>query len=269
MQHAGMQENTRPLGFEIVERNLRDMFRAIAHDKPAADIRELPGVSIASSGAAFQMFNAAFLNAPVTDQADLERRILMAQMVFRSRRMAWSLWVCEEWVPRQLRRGLSRICQRHRLQFTTEMPAMIAGQIHGREDASSLLEIAGVISGRHVADFCQVGAACFRVPPPWFEEIYRSADALQGPMRAWVGYLHGKPVSTVATLESDDAIGVYNLATVSPFRKQGLGEAMLRHAVRAANSAKPVVLQSTPLGMRLYERLGLQSVGRILVFPSI
>ena len=268
MQHAGMQEIPGPLGFEIVERNLRDMFRAVAQGKSAADIRELPGVSIASAGASFQMFNAAFLNAPVTDQADLERRILLAQMVFRSRRMAWSLWVCEEWVPRQLRRRMARICQRHGLQLTTEMPAMIAGQIHGRKSAANSFEITGVTSQRHVADFCQVGAACFRVPPPWFEEIYRSAESLQGPMRAWLGYLQGRPVSTIATVESGDAIGIYNLATIAPFRKQGLGEAMLRHAVEIADSRKPVVLQATPLGMRLYERLGFQSVGRILVFPS-
>ena len=51
--------------FRPVEANLRESFRVLARGRERADVMELPGVSIASLGATFQMFNAAFLNAPV------------------------------------------------------------------------------------------------------------------------------------------------------------------------------------------------------------
>ena len=90
-------------------------------------------------------------------------------------------------------------------------------------------------------------------------------------MTGWVGYYKGKAVCTVATVRSQDVVGVYNLATSMAFRQRGFGEAMLRYAVRETFSLageKPLVLQSTQLGLRMYERLGFRKVGRILVFPS-
>ncbi|MGA8580326.1 MAG: hypothetical protein WB579_16695, partial [Bryobacteraceae bacterium] len=46
--------------FEAVSQNLRESFRIIAASRVAGEVRELPGVSIASAGVAFHMFNAAF-----------------------------------------------------------------------------------------------------------------------------------------------------------------------------------------------------------------
>jgi hypothetical protein len=71
--------------FENVEENLRQSFRALAFDRPAGDIREIAGISIASSGAEFQMFNAAFLSGPVGSVDEMERRIVAAQVHFRAR----------------------------------------------------------------------------------------------------------------------------------------------------------------------------------------
>ena len=49
------------MDFVNVADNLRESFRAIAASRPPGEVRELRGVSIASAGVAFQMFNAAFL----------------------------------------------------------------------------------------------------------------------------------------------------------------------------------------------------------------
>jgi len=45
--------------FESVAVNLRESFRAIAASRAPGEIRELRGVSIASAGVTFQMFNSA------------------------------------------------------------------------------------------------------------------------------------------------------------------------------------------------------------------
>ena len=103
--------------FRIIEENLRQSFRILAAGRSRADVSELPGVSIASLGVAFQMFNAAFLSAPVETQSEMEARLQAAREHFDARGMAWSFWICEDWLARPVRRRLPRICQNFGLRL--------------------------------------------------------------------------------------------------------------------------------------------------------
>ena len=71
--------------FQLVADNLRESFRVIASSRTEGELRELHGVSIASAGVTFQMFNAAFLSAPVLSEAELTQRILLASLHFDAR----------------------------------------------------------------------------------------------------------------------------------------------------------------------------------------
>ena len=66
------------MNFENVAVNLRESFRTVAASRAAGENRELRGVSIASAGVTFQMFDAAFLSGPVGSEAELSQRILLA-----------------------------------------------------------------------------------------------------------------------------------------------------------------------------------------------
>ncbi len=260
------------MDYGLAERNLRDMFRCLASGRARGEVTELPGLTIAAVGTAFQMFNTAFFSSPVLDRADLEERLARAAATFRRRKLSWSLWVCEELVALELRRRLARICERARLYPGPEMPAMAAGKLAGQALELPGWRIERVSGQAALAEFCRIGAGCFRVPPKWFGEIYDTPERLSTPVRGWVGYAGGQAVATAATVDSRDAIGLYNLATAEAFRRRGFGEAMSRHAVAETwgeTGAKPVVLQATRQGLGLYERLGFQKVGRILVFPSL
>ena len=264
------ESSTAAVAIQLIETNLRQMFRTLAAHRPHGQVSELEGLTIAAAGTQFQMFNAAFFNSPVIDRADLERRIALATLTFKARKLPWSLWVCEELLAPELRRLLTRICERARLYLTSEMPAMIAPHF-ARKPPQSFLHIEPVHNPATLRGFNQVGAATFRIPPPWFDEIYDSTARVTGTMQAWVAYHQGKPVTTAATVISPGAVGLYNLATLAPSRQRGFGEAMFQHAIEHAfrtTGPQPVVLQSTRSGLRLYERMGFQSVGRILVFPS-
>ncbi|MGO9255215.1 MAG: hypothetical protein ACLQU1_02765 [Bryobacteraceae bacterium] len=61
------------MGFPSVAGNFQESFRVIAASRGAGEIRELPGVSVASSGVTLQMFNAAFLSGqpPATENKGL------------------------------------------------------------------------------------------------------------------------------------------------------------------------------------------------------
>ena len=74
---------------------------------------------------------------------------------------------------------------------------------------------------------------------------------------------------TLATVVSDDVVGVYNVGTLPGHQRHGYGEAVMRHALenaRAAHGIEKSILQSTPAGYRLYERMGYQRIASHTVF---
>ena len=247
------------------------MFRHVAKDRAHGEVRELTGLTVASVGSQFQMFNAAFLNSPVLDQTDLERRIALAKVLFSGRGLDWSLWVCEEFVAEPLRKKLAKTCKRAGLHLSSEMPAMVADELPPSSVGNGDLEIRPVNNLATLREFCNIGSSCFSVPLDWFEEIFNDTGRFHGPLSGWIGYYEGKPVSSVATVESGEVVGIYNLATRMAYRERGFGETLMRYAITETFTKagkKPLVLQSTRQGLRLYQRLGFRSVGRILVFPS-
>src|SRR5581483_7328717 len=76
--------------FSNVADNLRESFRVLAAGRKSGEVRELRGVSIASAGVTFQMFNAAFLASPVESDSDLEQRIQLASLHFQTRGQEWA-----------------------------------------------------------------------------------------------------------------------------------------------------------------------------------
>ena len=132
------------------------------------------------------------------------------------------------------------------------------------------------IEARRVADlttrnaFCEIGATCFHVPLSWFREVFDN-DVVWDRFVSYVGYVDGEPVCTTAMVQGGGAVGFYNVATLPGSQRRGYGEAVMRHAL--AESRKelgmlPVVLQSTPAGLNLYERMGFRTVARVAVYAS-
>ena len=83
--------------------------------------------------------------------------------------------------------------------------------------------------------------------------------------------MDGEAVSTTAIVMGAGAVGVYNVATVPEQQRRGYGEALMRHAVAEAqreHGVAQVILQSTPAGYKLYERMGFQTVTRVAVYST-
>ena len=258
------------MDFENVADNLRESFRAIAASRVPGEIRELPGVSIAAAGVVFQMFNAAFLSVPVANEADLARRIMLPSVHFDARGLEWAYWVCDDWLEVRARRRSRQIFQRHGLRHTVDLPGMVAERILPPVKPLPHLEI------RRVGDlgtrdaFCAIGSVCFHVPLPWFREVFDN-DSVWDRFIGWVGYMDGEPVSTAATVIGGGAFGVYNVATMPEHQKRGYGETVMRHAIAEAQRRHGIahtILQSTPAGHRLYQRMGFRTVTNIAVYAS-
>jgi GNAT superfamily N-acetyltransferase len=260
------------MGFRDVADNLRESFRVCAHVRPSGDVLELPGVSIASLGVAFQMFNAAFLNQHVSTELELEDRLQIAKRYFDARGLQWAFWVCEDWLAEGVRRKLSRACEIHGLRLSSEMPGMIADNIRPPARRLPEMEVRRVGAGAVLNDFRAIGATCFHVPIAWFSEVFDERLADRNTFVCWVGYRDEIPVATAASVSSQGVLGIYNVATLPAYRKHGYGEALARHALDVGSRDARVcrfVLQSTSAGQRIYERMGFQPVTRVLVYNSM
>ena len=105
---------------------------------------------------------------------------------------------------------------------------------------------------------------------PWFREVFDNRTVFQQ-FAAYVGYRDEEPVSTTAIVMGGNAIGVYNVATLPPHQRNGYGEAVMRYALAETQrqcGIERTVLQSTPAGYRLYQRMGYQQITRVSVYAS-
>lgn len=258
------------MDFQSVETNLRESFRVLAAHRAAGELREMEGVSIASAGVAFQMFNAAFLSAPVSSENQLDRRVAQASVHFAARGQSWAYWICDGWLEGQTRRRIRQLCRRHSLYQTAELPGMLADSLLPPLRELPQMEVRRVASEPVKDAFCAIGSCCFNVPLTWFREVF-DADSVWADFAGYVGYLNGDPVSTAATVMGGGAVGVYNVATLPAYRRQGLGEAVMRYALEEARlrcGITRTILQAMPQGVELYQRMGYRAVTSVLVFCS-
>jgi GNAT superfamily N-acetyltransferase len=259
------------MDFFTVEENLRESFRVLAAARPKGEVREAPGVTIASAGVTFQMFNAAFLSAPVEGEKELDRRIALARVHFAARQLLWSFWVCEDWLDKRARRRAPDAFTKHGLRLATTLPGMLAEKLAAPIRPLPHLEVRSVDDRETWAHFCQIGALCFNVPLPWFQEVFDDASVWKKGFQGYVGYLAREPVATAATLVAAGAVGVYNVATVPGHQRRGYGEALMRHALDCARQRQGIersILQSTAQGFELYQRMGYSVVTNVAVYTS-
>jgi ribosomal protein S18 acetylase RimI-like enzyme len=250
--------------------NLRESFRVLAACRQGGEVRELHGVSIASANVTFQMFNAAFLSSRVDSETDLAQRILLASLHFGKRALPWAYWVCEDWIEPRTRRRSQKLFDKYGLRHSVDLPGMIAERLLPPERPLPRLEIRRVASGPTRDAFCAIGSVCFNVPLSWFCEVFQEG-AVWRRFSAYVGYLDGEPVTTTAVVIADGVAGVYNVATIPTHQHHGYGEVVMRHALREMqreHGVEKTILQSTPAGYRLYERMGYRPVTTVAVYSS-
>jgi len=194
--------------FLTVEENLRQSFRLLASSRAPGEVREAAGVTIASAGVTFQMFNAAFLSSPVVGERDLESRIATAKVHFQARGLPWSYWVCESWLDKAARRRADEVFRRRGLYLATELPGMLAERLRNPVRELPPLDVRRVADDASWAAFCRIGAQCFNVPLAWFQEVFEDSRVWENGFHGYVGYDSGEPVSTAATVIAGGAVGV-------------------------------------------------------------
>lgn len=258
------------MDFQNVADNLRESFRLLAGGRPSGEVRELRGVSIASAGVVFQMFNAAFLSEPVKSDAELSQRILLASLHFETRGQEWAYWVCEDWIDERTRKRSHKAFEKQGLRHSVDLPGMICEKPLPPPRPLPQIEVRRVCDAATREAFCAIGSICFNVPLAWFREVFEPTG-IWDRFAGYVGYLGAEAVSTAAVVIGGGAAGLYNVATVPGHQRRGYGEAIMRKALEATRREHGIeqsVLQSTKAGYPLYQRMGYRTVTNVAVYSS-
>ena len=91
---------------------------------------------------------------------------------------------------------------------------------------------------------------------------------LNHPIRNYLGYLNGEPVSTSTVFYGGGAAGIYCVATLPKARGKGIGAALTLKPMQDAREMdyRVGVLQSSEMGFNLYQKLGFRHLCQIEYF---
>ena len=255
--------------FEVVDRNLREAMKFFCRANALGEARQMPGVLLVSSGINYGVFNSALITEPVESVAELEQRLLTAQVFFSARGFRWSLWVCEDMLAGPVRRKARSICERYGLRLLTEPPGMFAERIRPSVRPAPELTVKPVRDAETRAAFCQIASETFELPLGVAQEIYTQPAVWESTFRGYVGYAGATAVTTAATVVENGVAGVYSVATLGGYRCRGFAECVMRYALGEAHrefGVEATVLQATRQGVRLYQEMGYRTVTRFGIY---
>ena len=86
-----------------------------------------------------------------------------------------------------------------------------------------------------------------------------------------VARLDGENVATGLAFDHGGDCGIYNVTTLEPARRRGIGTALTARLLHdaAARGCTTATLQSTEMAERVYAAVGFQDLGRILEFAPL
>lgn len=111
--------------------------------------------------------------------------------------------------------------------------------------------------------------------PPQIGDAYMAFETLgfgdDLPTRAILARIGDRPVATALCVFADGGLVIANVTTLPDERGRGLGRAVTLAAMRlgAAAGAVIAVLQSTEMGLGVYQRLGFEAFGRYRVLARL
>ncbi len=142
------------------------------------------------------------------------------------------------------------------------LPGMALHPIPADIAPASALDIRRVDSAAGAQDHADAAAAGFEMPIPLVRTLIGEELWLRPGCIVYVGYAEGRAVTSGFGVRTGRTIGVYTIATTPDARGRGYGAAMTRRIVAdgAADGCDVAILQSSTMGLPIYERIGFRTV---------
>jgi ribosomal protein S18 acetylase RimI-like enzyme len=194
-------------------------------------------------------------------------RIPSAIDYFAEAQRPFSWWVCPGDQPDELAATL----QASGLEYAESELAMAADldRLTQCDLSPDGLQIHRVQTTEELADFATIVAANWSPPDAEVLRFYElAAPVLLQPKSAlwlYVGYLEGIPVASSELTVGGGVVGLYNICTLTDYRRRGFGAALSLQPLLDAREqgCHTAILQASDEGSRVYKRLGFEVFGQI------
>lgn len=239
-----------------VNDNWRGGLEAMAEHVATGASRRFGSVAAASTGVPIPLFNQAFVfRAP--DPDDLSAAV--SWMFDR----AVPFWVT---VPAPLVHEVERLADRVGLVLSEgSMPGMALAPLQDLAAVpAAAADIVPVIDGEQLEHVAVVTAEAFGAPLAPARALAPVSVLEDDRMKWFVGYVDGEPVACAQLLRTGSVAGLYAVAVREAHRRRGIGEAISWQVLHAGWEAgcEVGVLQASPMGQPVYQRMGFREAGR-------
>ena len=160
----------------------------------------------------------------------------------------------------------------HGFGFSNDTPGM-AVDLHELNDSARLpdgFEIHEVKDEEYMRIWAHVFVYGYGLPPDWESITFDlwMQLGLDPPMRNYLGFLKGRPVSTSTVFHGGGVAGIYCVATLPEARGKGIGAALTHKPLLEARETgyRIGILQSSEMGFNVYKRLGFRHLCQIEYF---
>jgi ribosomal protein S18 acetylase RimI-like enzyme len=155
----------------------------------------------------------------------------------------------------------------HGFQYVDNTPGMAIDLAALPLPVQHPLTIRQVEDRQMLAEWTRILVRGFEMPEEMIPDFLAFIGSLGTnlPFRHYLGFLNDQPVAASTLFLGAGVAGIYNVATVTAARGQGIGSAMtLAPLVEAHDMGYRVgILQSSDMGYRMYQRLGFQKLCQI------
>lgn len=251
-----MTLDDRALG-EAVDASFVDAFRRLAH-RDSGLVARFGSVQVASMGLPVGFLNPIFALEPNYAPNDLAE----ALAAVRGRSLPFVVHI-----RRHLDTTPTSIARELGLEQTAVLPGMALPFPATAPAGPQGLRVRQVVDTATYAAGLAVAAEGFGMPLAFAEVAFPQSMFEDDGIRGYVGYLDEEPVATATSIQLGPVLGIYNVATVPTRRRSGYGAAVTWRAIADADPATiAVVLQSSPDGLPVYQRMGFRTVVEYLEF---
>lgn len=236
-------------------------FRALVPILPGSSMDDCEGYHVVSAPS-FPVPSANAVWADDPNEATAIRELAAALAGVQARGVSPAVVVREGRTP-----GVEEEARRLGFDGVEAIPGMVATPESFRPTEGSGPELVRVGADEDLLHTAlEVSARGFDAPPELFGPLFEHAMGA-GPIDLWLAFVDGQAVSTAMGLVAGGAVGIFSVATPPEHRRKGYGARVTAQAVRRGFEAGApfAYLQSSEMGLGVYERLGFEQVSTYLL----
>ena len=216
------------------------------------------GITYVDSGLSCDTFNIIHIH---DGGKVLTENIIEAVNYYRTRQLAYCVWICKENLTENVKAGIDRL----NLKQQNSEPGMLLN-LDNYKPVQNLDHENAVIGNdvKLIQDYAEVVAKNWTPTDLNVLEYYNKAASTilnSSTVKFSIYYQENKPVSVIELFSSNDkTVGLYGLATLESYRGKGIGTALLTFALNKCKELgfSNVILQASEDGFGIYKKLGFK-----------